>query len=201
MEAAQVKVFGKWTVEGITVDDPGLQPYINLTPRFAPRTGAPYARQRFHKSNTFILERLMNKLQVAGHKGKKHFMSSGHNTGKTVTISMVMREALELIEKRTGENPLLVVVKAIEYAAPREEVVSIEYGGARYPKAVECAPQRRVDLALRYITQGAYQKSFRSKKKLSEALAEELISAWQARPESVAISKKLELERQADASR
>ena len=67
-------------------------------------------------------------------------------------------------EKQTKENPIKIFAKALENAAQREEIITIEYGGARYPKAVECAPQRRVDLALRYMTQGAYQKSFNSKK-------------------------------------
>ena len=92
-------------------------------------------------------------------------------------------------------------VKAIENAAPREEVTSIEYGGARYPKPVEVAPQRRIDLALRYMTQGAYTKAFNSKKKLYQALAEEIINAYNLSTDSFAISKKLELERQADAAR
>jgi small subunit ribosomal protein S7 len=92
-------------------------------------------------------------------------------------------------------------VKAIENSAPREEIVTIEYGGARYPKAVECAPQRRIDVALRYMTQGAYSKAFNTKRKIEATLAEEIINAFKMSTSSNAIQKKLDVERQADSSR
>jgi len=94
-----------------------------------------------------------------------------------------------------------VLVKAIENAAPREEIITIEYGGARYPKAVEMAPQRRVDTALKFFVQGAYHKAFNSRISAEESLAKEITSAYNMSADSLAISKKFELERQADASR
>ena len=99
------------------------------------------------------------------------------------------------------QNPLAILVKAIENAAPREEVIAIEYGGARYPKAVEVAPQRRVDLALRFMTQGAYARSFNKKVKIEDALADEIVNAAQCSGKSNAISKKRDLERQAASSK
>jgi small subunit ribosomal protein S7 len=198
---SEIKAFNKWGTEGISVADPGLRDYINLDARIVPKTGARYAGKRFYKSRVFIVERLINKIMIPGHKGKKHNKSSGQCTGKASTAYNLMLETLEMIEKRTNENPIKVLVKAIENAAPREEIVTIEYGGARYPKAVECAPQRRVDLALRYFVQGAYQKSFGTKRKAAETLAEEIVFASQSSGNSNAISKKNEIERQADASR
>jgi len=113
----------------------------------------------------------------------------------------IVEDAFKIVEKQTKENPLKVFVKALENAAPREEIITIEYGGARYPKAVECAPQRRIDIALRLMTQGAYHKCFNSKRGIIECLSDELINAYKMDRASNAISKKLELERQADASR
>ena len=69
----QIKAFNKWDVNGIKVDDPGLKSYITLEPRIVPKTGARYAKNRFHKSKSFIIERMINKLMVHVHKGKKHF--------------------------------------------------------------------------------------------------------------------------------
>ena len=201
MSMSSVKAFGKWDVDGIQVEDKGLVAYINLKPRVVPKTGARYAGKRFYKSKTFIVERLINKVMVTGHKGKKHKITSYKQTGKAQTAYKIVEEAFEIIEKTTKENPVKVFVKALENAAPREEVVSIEYGGARYPKAVECAPQRRIDLALRYFTQGAYANSFNKKISYAKALAEEIINAYNLRRNSNAISKKLELERQADSAR
>ena len=79
---------------------------------------------------------------------------------KAQKVYDIVEKALRLIEARTKENPIKVFVKALENAAQREEIITIEYGGARYPKAVECAPQRCVDIALKHMAQGSYHKSF-----------------------------------------
>jgi len=196
-----IKAFNRWGVEGIEVTDPGLKNYISLEPRIVPKTGARYAGNRFHKSKVFIVERLINKGMVPGHKSKKHYRSSGLITGKAGTAYQLVENALKKIEQVTKENPIKVLVKAIENAAPREEIITIEYGGARYPKAVECAPQRRIDIALRLMVQGAFHKSFNSKKSSVDFLADEIIFAYKCDPKSHAIGKKNEVERQADSSR
>ncbi len=198
---AELKAFNRWSTEGIKVTDQGLVNYINLEPRIVPKTGARYVGNRFHKSRAFIVERLINKLMVPGHKSKKHYKSSYHLTGKVQTVYSLVEKCFRMIESRTKENPIKVFVKALENAAPREEIITIEYGGARYPKAVECAPQRRIDLALRYMTQGAYHKSFNSKKPIEEFLAEEIVNAYKCSSASNAIAKKHEVERQSDSSR
>ncbi|MEE9525603.1 MAG: 30S ribosomal protein S7 [Candidatus Woesearchaeota archaeon] len=196
-----IKAFDRWDTEGIKVKDKGLVDYITLAPKIVPRTGARYAGERFHKSRIFIIERLINKVMVPGHKSKKHFKSSSHITGKASKAYKIVENALAKIESLTKENPIAVFVQALENASPREEIITIEYGGARYPKAVECAPQRRIDIALRFFTQGAYQKSFNTKKSIEDCLADEILNAYRLSNNSAAISKKLELERQADASR
>ncbi len=198
---SEIKAFNKWSMEGIKVDDPGLQPYVTLNARIVPKTGARYAGSKFHKSRTFIVERLINKLMVPGHKSKKHYRTSGHITGKAPTSYNIVEEAFKQIEKTTKENPVKVFVKAVENAAQREEIITIEYGGARYPKAVECSPQRRVDLVLRHMTQGAYHKSANTKKSIVGSLADEIVSAYKMSSASNAIAKKQEIERQSDSSR
>jgi small subunit ribosomal protein S7 len=198
---SEIKLFNRWDTSAIKVDDPGLVRYINLKPILVPKTGGKNVKVVFHKSRTHIVERLINKVMIPGHKGKKHKLSSGHCCGKATNKYGIVEKTLTIIEKKTGKNPVEVYVKAVENAAPREEITTIEYGGARYPKAVECAPQRRIDIALRQFVQGAYQKSFGSKRKIEETLADEIIKAYNVDQTSAAISKKLELERQADASR
>ena len=194
-------MFNKWSVESIEVKDQGLKRYISLNPVIVPRTSGRNVGSKFHKSRVNIVERLMNKIMIPGHKSKKHFKSSGHCTGKGITAFSIMEDVLTIVENQTKKNPVEVLVRAVENAAPREEIITIEYGGARYPKAVECAPQRRVDIVLRYFVQGAYQKSFNSKKPFRNALAEEILNAHNLNGASVAISKKMEVERQADSSR
>ncbi len=188
-------------MEGIKVNDAGLADFITLKPIVVPKTGARYAKQRFYKSKASIVERLINKLMTAGHKGKKHRITSYTLSGKAMQSYAIVKDAFSIIEEKTKSNPIELFVKAVENAAPREEIVSIEYGGARYPKAVDCSPQRRIDVVLRYMVQGAYHKSFNSKKKAAETLAEEIMDAASLKSSSNAITKKLEVERQADTSR
>ena len=197
----EIKVFNRWSLDGIKVDDAGIAPYITLIPKIVPKTGARYGGKRFYKSKVFIVERLINKIMVPGHKSKKHFKTSYHITGKAQTSYEIVEDAFRQIEKSAKENPIKIFVKALENAAQREEIVTIEYGGARYPKALECSPQRRVDLALRHMTQGAYHRTFNTKKSIVSSLAEEIISAYRLSSASNAIAKKLEIERQADSSR
>ena len=197
----QILAFNKWGTEGINVEDHGVKDYITLEPRIVPKTGARYHGNRFHKSRIFIVERLINKLMVPGHKGKKHFKTSYHITGKSHKAFDIVENTFKIIEKQTKENPVKVFVKALENSAQREEIITIEYGGARYPKSVECAPQRRIDLALKNMAQGAYHKAFNSKKSIEACLADEIINAYNMSQASSAIAKKLEVERQADASR
>jgi small subunit ribosomal protein S7 len=196
-----MKAFNRWDTSQIKVMDDGLKNYITLEPKIVPKTGARYAGSKFHKSKIFIVERFINKLMVPGHKGKKHFRSSGHNTGKAHATYQLVEEAFKIIEKRTNKNPIEVFVKAIENSAPREEIVSVEYGGARYPKAVETSPQRRVDISIKNMVQGIYSKCFNSKKSATEAIADEIIAASNLSQASNAIAKKIDIERQADASR
>ena len=198
----EIKLFGKWSVDGIKVSDIGLKPYINLSPRFVIKTGGRNAKSRFHKPYYNIVERLMNKLMVPGHRGKKHKISSYHCTGKANLQYKTVISTLKIIEKVTGKNPIEVFVTAIVNAAPREEVLGIEYGGARYSKPVEVAPQRRVDLVLKLMVQGAYGKSFNSRVDIEKALSEEILAAYNMDVQkSNALSKKLDNERQADSSR
>lgn len=197
----EIKAFNKWATTDIKVQDAGLEKYICLQATFVPKTGARYAGKRFHKSRVFIVERFINKIMGSGHKGKKHVMTSEKNTGKAQTAYKIFENALEIVEHKTKKNPLAVLVKAIENAAPREEIITIEYGGARYPKAVECAPQRRIDMVIKLMAQGVYQKTFGTKKSAPEAWSDEILAAYAQSSNSAAIQKKLELERQADSSR
>lgn len=197
----EIKAFNRWSMDGISVTDAGIAPFVTLTPKIVPKTGARYGGKKFYKSRVFIVERLINKLMVPGHKSKKHFRTSNHITGKAPTAFDIVEQAFRQIEKNTKENPIKIFVKALENAAQREEIVTIEYGGARYPKAVECSPQRRVDLALRHMTQGAYHRTVNTKKHIINTLADEIVNAYKMSNASNAIAKKLEIERQADSSR
>ena len=199
---SELKLFNKWSFENIEVKDPGLKPYINLKPCVIPRSYGRYTQQQFHKSNLNIIERLANKLMVPGHKGKKHFLTSSRNTGKTDTVLKIIKDTFEKLEKRTNENPIKILVGALENAALREEIASYQMGGTMVRKAVVVSPQRRVDLALSIIVQSAYKKSFGKKKSMSDELADEIFFAYKNdASKSEAIKEKERIEKEASASR
>jgi len=197
----EIKLFNRWSFKDIEIKDPGIKPYINLDPIVIPKTFGRNTQQKFHKSKMNIVERFANKIMVPGHRGKKHLISSADNVGKTQTVLNIIKNVFEKLEKKTNKNPIEVLVKAIENAALREEIASYQMGGIMVRKAVITSPQRRVDFALKHFVQGAYQKQFNKKKRSPTALADEIINAFNMSNQSAAISKKLELERQADSSR
>src|SRR3989338_9769003 len=196
-----IKLFNRYDYSGVKVKDPGLKEYINLNPIIVPRTAGRNSTISMHKSKINIVERLINKLMVPGHRGKKHKLTSGHVTGKASKAQKIIEEVFKILEEKTKQNPIQVLVTAIENSAQRDEITTIEYGGARYPKAVETAPLRRIDSSLRMMVQGSYQKTFGSKKNMIETLAEEILNAYKNDRSSAAVAKRMELERQADASR
>ena len=197
----EIKLYNKWSFSGVVVEDAGLKDYINLRPIVVPRTNGYYHNTPFYKTKVNIVERLANRLQVIGHKGKKHRYSSGHNTGKAKALSNVVRNVLEKIEHKTKENPIQVLVTAIENASPREEVITIERSGARYAQAVDMSPTRRVDLVLRYLAQGAGHRAFNGSVLLEDALFEEIMDCYNLGKKSMALSKKIEIEKMAAAAK
>lgn len=196
-----IKLYGKWSFDGVQVEDAGLKGYINIEPIMAPRTNGYYHNTPFYKTKINIVERFMNRMQVCGHKGKKHRISSGHNTGKTRKQSTLMFDVLEELEKRTKQNPIQVLVSAIEHAAPREEVITIERSGARYAQAVDIGPQRRVDLVIRYMAQGASHKAFDNSVSFKDALVSEILDAYGQEGNGTAMTKRSETEKMAAAAK
>lgn len=198
----EMKLLDKWSYDGLKVNDPGLAKYMNISPVIVPKTFGRNAGKQFHKSECNIVERLINRLYIPGHRGKKHLRSSDQCTGKTQTIINVVKDTFEIIEKKTKKNPIEVLIRAIENSALREEITSFQMGGVIVRKAVLAAPQRRIDLALRLITQGSYQKSFKNKKPMANALSEEIIGAYENNPQiSHAIKEKERIEREAAGAR
>jgi len=197
----EIKLFNRWSFD-IEVNDQGLRPYINLKPIVIPKSGGRYSKQKFHKSKMNIVERLMNKLMVPGHRGKKHLLTSGRNTGKTQTILNIIKEVFEQLEKKTNKNPIEILVRAIENAALREEITSYQMGGIMVRKAVVSSPQRRVDAALSIIVQSTYRKSFGKKMSMADILVNEIFYAYQNdASKSEAIKEKERIEREAGGAR
>jgi small subunit ribosomal protein S7 len=194
------KVFDRYDITEVQVSDAGLKKVINLEPKLIIKShGRNVVKHGQVKVN--IIERLMNRLAVSGHRNKKHKLEKGNVTGKYSKNMGIVLKAFEIIEKKTNKNPIQVLIDAIQNAAPRDEVTVIEYGGARYPQAVDVSPLRRVNLALRNICHAASDKAFSNKKTIVQALAEEILLASDNSGDSSAARRKNEYEKQADSAR
>ena len=199
-QISNFKIFDKYDISGIEIQDLGLKQVINLKPKLILKSqGRNVVKLGQTKVN--VVERLMNKLAVGGHRGKKHKIEKGNATGKYTKNMKIILDVLEIVEKKTGKNPVQVLVTAIENISPRDEITVIEYGGARYPQAIDVSPIRRVNLSLKYLIHGAGDKAFNKKKTITQALAEEIMMAAENNGESFAIRKKKESESQADSAR
>ncbi len=194
------KIFDLYETEGIVIEDIALKNVINLNPKLALKSHGRNV-QKFGQTKVNIVERLINRLGVAGHRGRKHKVMVGRASGKYSKNAKIVLEAFKIIQDKTKKNPIEVFVKAIENAAPRDEITTIEYGGARYPQAVDVSPLRRVNIALRNLVHGGSDKAFNKKKSFSRGVAEEIIFASEGNQESFALKKKMESERQADSAR
>jgi small subunit ribosomal protein S7 len=186
----EIKLFGKWSYKDIKVQDMGLGRYISMKPLVVPHSMGRHEHQRFRKASVNLVERLINNL-----------MRPGKNAGKKARTTNMVKHAFEIVNLRTGKNPVELLVKAVENSAPSEDTTRISMGGVVYHLSVDIAPQRRIDLALRNITEGARQASVNNPRSIDECLAEELLLAANRDIKSHAVSKRFELERVAQANR
>lgn len=193
-------VFDQYDVSQIVVKDPALKPHINIIPKLLIKSFGR-RKEKFSTMKVNILERLANRLAVPGHIGKKHKIITSWSSGKYNKNMKTIINVLAIIEKNTGKNPIQILIDAIENCSPRDEITVIESAGARYPQAVDCSPSRRVNLAIRWLIQGAYTKSFGKKNKMITTLANEIILASKGSMESYSMVKKNEAEKQADSAR
>jgi small subunit ribosomal protein S7 len=196
--ASSLSLFRKWDFSQVKVEDPGLQKVLSLKPTIMPATFGRHEHKRLGKAEVNVVERLANKLM---HFGKKYAKNTGRMGGKKERAINIVKTALDIIHLKTGQNPLSVLVKAIENAAPNEDTTRIVYGGVVYHVSVDVSPLRRIDLALRFITEGVKESTFSNPKTVEEALADEVMLAAQREMNSFAIKKKNEQERIAMASR
>jgi small subunit ribosomal protein S7 len=116
--------------------------------------------------------------------------------GKKSVAERIVYDAFDIIEKKSGQKGLDVFRKAIDNVKPVLEVSSRRVGGATYQIPIEVRPDRRMALAMRWLT--GYARS-RSEKTMADRLANELMLA--ARNEGPSIKKKEDTHKMAEANR
>ena len=116
--------------------------------------------------------------------------------GKKSVAEKIMYDAFEVIEKKHKEKAIEVFEKALVNISPAVEVSSRRVGGANYQVPRPVRPERQYMLAVRWIIAAAGGKKG---KPMAEKLAEELVAA--AKNEGIAVKKKLDMHRMAEANR
>ncbi len=200
----EIKLFGIYSYDGITINDPSINQVLSLKPVLIPHSYARHANKQFAKQGVNVVERLVNKLMRGGtgeKTGGKIIRTHGKLQGKKSKAIKIVKDAFAVVEKQSHQNPIQLLVKAIEFSAPKEEVTRVRMGGIAYQVAVDSAPQRRLDTALRNICLAAIIQAFDKKASVADALANEILLASKNSQDSFSVKRKNETERMAKSAR
>jgi small subunit ribosomal protein S7 len=116
--------------------------------------------------------------------------------GKKSTAQQILYGSMDIIQKKTQDDPIKLFKKAVENVKPVLEVKSRRVGGSTYQVPVEVSPARRTSLSIRWLL--LYSRA-RGEKSMQEKLAGELLDA--ANNRGNAIKKKDDTHRMAEANK
>jgi len=116
--------------------------------------------------------------------------------GKKEKAQKIFYKAMEIIQQKTGENPLKVFQTAIKNTAPVVEVWPRRIGGATFMVPRQVRSERKFSKAVKWIIQAARSKKG---KPMFERLAEEIIAA--SNEEGDAYKKKVEMHKLAETNK
>ncbi len=196
-------LFGKYATD-VEIADLSVVRYVRFSRQEYPNIFGRRKHHAYYEKHISIVERLANKLMRGGTGrkiGGRVIRTEGRLQGKKIKVMHIIEEAFEIINKKTGKNPVQVFIDALQNAAPIEDTTRVRYGGISYNVAVGISPNRRVDVALKNMALAALIGAFRNRRRLADALADELILASGNAPESYAVKKRAESERVAKRAR
>ena len=116
--------------------------------------------------------------------------------GKRGTSQKILYGAFELVQERSGQNPLEVFEAALNNVMPVLEVRARRVGGSNYQVPVEVRPERRTTLGLRYLVN--YSR-LRGEKTMEERLANEILDA--SNNTGASVKKREDMHKMAEANK
>jgi len=131
--------------------------------------------------NSKLVTRLINKIMLDGKKG---------------VAQNILYNAFDIVEKKTGSQPMEVFEKALDNVMPELELKLRRVGGANYQVPVEVRPDRRMTLGIRWIVNYA---RMRGEKTMEQRISGELMDA--ANNTGAAIKKKEDTHKMAEANK
>ncbi|GIN22831.1 MAG TPA: 30S ribosomal protein S7 [Bacillus bacterium] len=131
--------------------------------------------------NSKLVTRLINKLMIDGKRGK---------------AQTILYSAFNLVQERSGKDPMEVFDQALKNIMPVLEVRARRVGGANYQVPVEVRPERRSTLGLRWLVNYA---RLRGEKTMEERLANEILDA--ANNSGASVKKREDTHKMAEANK
>lgn len=131
--------------------------------------------------NSKLVTRLINQIMEDGKRG---------------IAQKILYNAFELVEQRSGQNPMEVFEQAMKNVMPVLEVRARRVGGSNYQVPVEVRPERRQTLGLRYIVNYA---RLRGEKTMEERLANEILDA--SNNTGASVKKREDMHKMAEANK
>ena len=128
-----------------------------------------------------IVTKLINSIMYDGKKGK---------------AQTILYDAFNIINKKTGKDPMEVFNKALENIKPALETKSRRVGGSNYQVPIEVSDERAQVLGLRWLTQYARLRGGRG---MADNLANEIIDA--SNETGAAVKKREDVHRMAEANK
>ena len=125
------------------------------------------------------------------------FINTVMRDGKRSTAERILYKSFDIIKEKTGDDPVKVFKKAVENVKPALEVKSRRVGGSNYQVPVEVNPNRRLSLAIRWVS--SYARERGDGKTMQEKLANELLDASNLR--GGAVKKREDTHRMAEANK
>ena len=131
--------------------------------------------------NSKLVTRLINKIMIDGKRG---------------TAQQIMYNAFDIVEVKTGKQPMEVFEQALGNIMPQLELKVRRVGGANYQVPVEVSEERRLTLGLRWLVNYA---RLRNEKTMEQRLAAEIIDA--ANGNGASVKQRDNVHRMAEANK
>ena len=133
------------------------------------------------KVNNRLVTQLTNKIMLDGKRG---------------TAQNILYNAFDIVEVKTGKQPMEVFERALENVMPQLELKLRRVGGANYQVPVEVSDERRLTLGLRWLVNYA---RLRNEKTMEQRLAAEIIDA--ANNTGASVKKRESVHKMAEANK
>ncbi len=117
-------------------------------------------------------------------------------SGKRSTAERIVYGAMDIVEEKTGAEPLSTLKRAIENVKPQLEVKSRRVGGATYQVPVEVRPRRATTLAIRWLVTYSRERRERS---MADRLANEILDASNGL--GAAVKRREDMHKMADSNK